>query len=321
VTFPLTERSRAIIAEALGDAGAPVALADTPSEARAAVLAGAGAVLSFDLAAEIAPNERALLANARLLQFTSAGIDWIPLGGLPPGLPVAGNRGATAEPMAEHVLALVLAAAKRLLVEHRNLERGEFNQFTANRMLKGSVCGILGLGGVGVATARLMRGFGARIHAINRTGTSAEPVDWIGAPDALGALCAAADILVVCLPLTRASDGMIGVRELAAMKEDAILVNVARGEIVGEVALYDHLVAHPRFTACIDAWWVEPVRHGRFAMARPFLDLPNVIGSPHNSAGGGVWREESLRRAVANCRRALSGEAPLHLVRPDERML
>ena len=75
------------------------------------------------------------------------------------------------------------------------------------------------------------------------------------------------------------------------------------------------------FTAGIDAWWVEPVRHGRFAMGHPFLDLPNVIGSPHNSAGGGVWRDVSLRRAVANCRRALLGETPLHLIGPDERMM
>jgi phosphoglycerate dehydrogenase-like enzyme len=52
----------------------------------------------------------------------------------------------------------------------------------------------------------------------------------------------------------------------------------------------------------------------------PFLDLPNVIGSPHNSAGGGVWRDVSLRRAVANCRRALLGETPLHLAGDDERM-
>ena len=223
--------------------------------------------------------------------------------------------------MAEHIVALALAAAKRLFIEHDNLKQGEFNQRSANRMLRGGVCGILGFGNVGVATARLMRAFGMKIHAINRRGVSDEPTDWIATADRLDEMLRVADILVVCAALTTDTEGLIGARELALMKEDAILINVARGEIVDEAALYAHLVAHPRFFAGIDAWWVEPVRHGRFAMGHPFLDLPNVIGSPHNSAGGGAWRDESLRRAVPNCRRAILGETPRNLIGADERML
>ena len=103
------------------------------------------------------------------------------------------------------------------------------------------------------------------------------------------------------------------------MKDDAILVNLARGEIVQERPFYDHLVRHPRFTACIDAWWIEPIRHGEFRIDQPFLDLPNVIASPHNSAQGEGAHDISLRRAVENCRRALTGEAPLHIGNPLDR--
>jgi phosphoglycerate dehydrogenase-like enzyme len=223
--------------------------------------------------------------------------------------------------MSEHIVALALAAAKRLFIEHAKLKHGEFNQGSANRMLRGGVCGILGFGNVGVATARLMRAFGMKIHAINRRGASDEPTDWIATADLLDEMLRVADVLVISAALTTATEGLIGARELDLMKENAILINVARGEIIDEGALYAHLVAHPHFFAGIDAWWVEPVRHGRFAMGHPFLDLPNVIGSPHNSAGGGAWRDEYLRRAVQNCRRAILGETPWNLIGPDERIL
>lgn len=321
VTFEVGDRSRAIIAETLGGVAEVVYLTEVDEGARPVVLRHAGALLAHDTATELEPDELPLLGGARLIQFTSAGIDWVPLKDLPPELPVACNGGASAEPMAEHALAMTLAAAKRLFVEHRNLMRGEFNQFARNRMLRGETCGILGFGGVGRATARLMRCIGMRVHAINRRGSSEEPVDWIGTPDRLDELLTASDVLIVAASLTRATRGMIGAHELALMKPEAILVNVARGEIIDEAALFGHLKSHTRFTACLDAWWVEPVRHGRFEMGYPFLDLPNVIGSPHNSAGGGAWREVSLRRAVANCRRALMGETPLHLIGPEERLM
>ena len=108
--------------------------------------------------------------GARLIQFMIAGVDFIPLGELPEGVPVATNGGGYAESMAEHALAMALAAAKRLILEHENLKRGQFNQFTRNRMLAGGVCGIFGFGGIGAATARLMHGIGMRVHAINRHG-------------------------------------------------------------------------------------------------------------------------------------------------------
>src|SRR3546814_17902640 len=117
-------------------------------------------------------------------------------------------------------------------------------------MLAGGVCGILGFGGIGAATAKLMRGVGMRVHAINRRGAGHEAVDWMGTPDRLDELLAAADVLVLSLPLTQATAGMIGARAPGLMKPDANLVNHARGEIVDDAGLEEHLIANTRFAGC-----------------------------------------------------------------------
>ena len=206
VVYELEGNGRRIVSEALGDAAQAVHLSDLDDAGRAEALRNADAVLARTTR-ELRPGEIALLKDIRLLQFVNAGIDFVPLAEVPPGVPVATNGGAYAEPMAEHALAMALAAAKRLLVEHAELASGRFNQFARNRMLAGGVCGILGFGGIGIATARLARGIGMKVHAINRRGRSAEPTDWIGTPDELDLLLAASDVLVVCTPLTPATTG------------------------------------------------------------------------------------------------------------------
>jgi phosphoglycerate dehydrogenase-like enzyme len=320
VTFDLDESGRAVIAEALAGAADFLSIPKLDAEARAEALRGASVVLSYNTLKELRPEELPLISHVKLVQLGAAGIDFIPVGDLPAGVKVASNAGAFSEPMAEHALAMALCAAKRLMFEHAELTEKRFNQHTQNRMLAGGVCGIFGFGGIGVATARLMRCVGMRIHAINRRGASDEKVDWIGTPKQLDTLLAASDVLLISSPLTRATEGIIGERELGLMKPDAILINLARGEIIDEAALYQHLKANPRFTACIDAWWVEPVRHGRFAMDQPFMQLPNVIASPHNSASVGIARGLGLGRAAANCRRALLGEPVLNVIGPDDRL-
>lgn len=323
VTCALNAASRQVLETALGGTAAVVYLSDLPEgddSGRAKALSAATVVLSRNTAKELRDDEYERLGSARLLQFMSAGVDFIPLGRFPESLPIAFNGGGYAEPMAEHGLGMALAAAKRLLVEHENLRRREFNQFTPNRLLAGKTVGILGFGGIGVACARLFRAIGMQVHAVNRRGQADEPVDWMGTTAQLDELLSNADVLILSLPLTRASLELLGRRELGLMKPDAILVNLARGEIVDETALYEHLRANPDFVACIDAWWVEPVRHGRFDMQHDFLSLPNVIASPHNSASTHDWFEVALGRAAANCRRVLEGEAPRHLVGPDEKV-
>ena len=308
VTFSADAQMRDVIGASLDGVAELVYLSETGERRRDEELASADAVLAWILRAELGRDELAMLGSAGLIQLLSAGVDEVPFDQIPDGVTVASNAGAYAEPMAEHVLALALALAKRLPQNDAALARGVFDQQTPTRSIRGSVVGILGFGGIGQASARLFQALGAGVHAINRSGRTGAAVDRIGTMEDLDALLGDADILVVSLPLTRASDGLIGRRELSLMKPDAILVNVARAAIIDEDALYEHLERNPSFSAGIDAWWREPRAHDVFATRRPFLKLPNVIGSPHNSGIVAGSFTEAARRAAENVARHLRGE-------------
>jgi phosphoglycerate dehydrogenase-like enzyme len=316
VTFsPASPEIRQAIVETLEPVATISFLPEIEQEQRAAALGSADALLVWNVARELSgPDEPAMPRAAHLIQFVTAGVDRVPFDQLPAGVPVASNAGAFTQPMAEHVLALALALAKRLPQNHAALALGEFNQQTPTLAIDGSLVAVLGFGGIGQASAKLFRALGARVHAVNRSGQTDQTVDSIGTLADLDEVLAAADILVLSLPLTRATEGMLGARELALMKPEAILVNVARAAIIDEDAMYEHLRRNPSFSAGIDTWWQEPRGGGKFATRRPFFELPNVIGSPHNSAIVAGALTESARRAAANVARALRGEPVQNLV-------
>lgn len=314
VTSALPRQMRHAVDETLSSNAAVTYLPDVKESKRDQALASADAVLPWNIDHQLTDQELASLKSGSLLQLLSAGVETVPFDRIPEGVLVASNAGAYARPMAEHVLAMALALAKHLPQKHEAMIRGEFQQQTPNREVRGSLVGILGFGGIGQASAKLFRALGARIDALNRSGRTDEPVDRIGTLEDLDHLLASADFLVVALPLTRATRGLLGERELSLMKADAILVNVARAAIIDEDALYEHLQRNPSFSAGIDAWWQEPRHSGSFATGRPFLELANVLGSPHDSAITTGSLEAAARQAGANVARYLRGEPVQHLV-------
>lgn len=310
---------RDAIDETLGPIATVSYLPELADGERRAALKSADALLGWFIGGELrAPAELELLGSAGLLQLLSAGVDRVPVDQLPPGLPIASNAGAYADPMAEHVLAMALAFAKRLPQNHAAMRRGEFDQQKPTLAIRGATLGILGFGGIGKASGRLFKALGGKVHAISRSGVSDEPADWVGTLADLDAVLEVADVVVVSLPLTSATRGLIGRRELGLMKPDAILVNVARAAIVDEDALFEHLRANPSFCAGIDAWWEEPRDGSPFTTRHPFLELPNVIGSPHNSALTAGALATAARRAAENIARYLRGEPVEHLVDRSE---
>ena len=310
LTFHAGPEQRAVMTSILAPFGGIGFLADAGDGpgARADLLRTAEAVITFVPDLELTDADLPSLGHTGLIQLLSAGANHVNFGRLPAHIKVAGNVGAYADPIAEHVAAMALCLAKRLPDNHAKLVAGKFEMAQTLR-LRGGTVGVLGYGGIGQASAALFRAFGMRVYAINTSGRAAS-ADQAGTLADLDDMLASADILVITIPLTNTTRGLIGARELSLMKPEAILVNVARGAIVDEDALFAHLQAQPQFRAGIDTWWDEPDAGQPFAPRLPFLTLPNVLGSPHNSGTVAGMDVVSVEFAARNVARFLSGEPP-----------
>lgn len=283
VTYYVDKSDRAHF-EQLKSKAKIIFLKDIDKKDRAEALEQADIVYSWNPPKELENAEKARLKDVKFVQLLSAGYDHINFDIFPEDCIIAANQGAYAEPMAEHTVAMILALLKRFLINHNKMLKGEFDQGTMNRSIKNSTAGIIGFGGIGKATAKMLKNFGVNILAINTSGKTDEAVDFIGTMNDLDYVLSKSDFVILSLPLNDSTKGFIAKRQLELMKPDAMLINIARGDLIEEKDLFEHLKSNPGFSAGIDAWWIEPFKYGEFRLNYPFLNLPNVLGSPHNSA-------------------------------------
>lgn len=284
----------------------------TSNKEKETALLQADVIISWNPKNELSANELKILpkSKAQLLQTVSAGVDHLPFNLFSSKLEIATNSGAYSEPIAEHVLAMVLAIVKNILPRHLELTKGEFNQTSPNRQLKQSSALIIGMGGIGTATARLLSQIGVKVSGVNRTGES--DLEFLHQMFPLVQLLKALsqyDIVVMALPLTKTTKNLIGTKELQAMKDDAIFINVARAAIINQQNLFTHLQSHPNFKVGIDTWWIEPFQQQKFELELPFLNLDNVLGSPHNSAIVKDSLTNAISQAALNVASYLEGKA------------
>lgn len=203
------------------------------------------------------------------------------------------NLHYNAIPVAEMVVALLLAAAKFIVPMDRALRAHDWRpRYRPNPalLLEGRTALILGYGAIGQHVARICRGLGMTVLAVRRHVTV--PLDGaveIHPAEALPSLLPRADALLVCLPHTSETDGLIGTEELALLPEQAILVNVGRGAIVDQAALYDALASGRLYAAGLDVWYNYPPDEEARAHTPPadhaFHRLDNVVMSPHRAGG------------------------------------
>ena len=260
---------------------------------------------------EIFPREQGLRAAVR----HGAGLDMIPMeAATDAGVLVANVPGVNAVTVAEHVVWSSMALLRRYPMVSSDLRTSGWAKARAHsdhgRELSGRSIGIVGMGNVGREIARIaINGFGMNVLGVT------------GHPDSLpdGASTASleealpsADILVLCCPLTERTRGMIGRDQLAAMRRDAILVNVARGPVVEEKALVSALRDGGIAGAVLDVFETQPL-----PADHPCHSLPNVILTPHMA---GITEESMLRMGhgvVRETRAILTGTKPPNLCNPD----
>ncbi|MEU5697265.1 2-hydroxyacid dehydrogenase [Streptomyces aurantiacus] len=225
----------------------------------------------------------------RLVHVVGAGYDGIPLDALRPEVSVTTTH-HHGRSIAEHVLMSVMMLSRDVLGADRALRAGRWRNVAVDpelpfgTTLAGRRVGIIGFGETGTEVARLCQAVGLRIRAVRRDPSAPVPddlrTDWIGGNDRLPELLAESDVVVVTVPLGPATRGLIGPTELAAMGPGTLLVNVARGPVVQEEALYEALASGAIAGAALDVWWSGPPQ----APSRlPFHRLPNVLMTPHHS--------------------------------------
>ena len=262
-----------------GDHTAP--MTRTPAQAAewATLVAEAEVMLDVDRA-----TERDLARQAprlRWIQLSSSGVvhivEQMGLGDRP--IVVTNAAGMHALPLAEFVLFAMLYFAKRMPRVLADQRRRHWERFALDT-LPGKTLGIVGLGHVGGAIARLARSAGLRVVAVRRTAGAASEspdADAVYPPAGLRTLLGESDYVVLIVPLTPETAGLFGKAELAAMKPGAVLINIGRGQLVDEAALVESLRSGRLGGAALDVFATEPLPD-----ASPLWDLPNVLVTPHS---------------------------------------
>jgi phosphoglycerate dehydrogenase-like enzyme len=266
----------------------------------------------------------------RWVQGEFAGVDRLRDHPLLARVTLTNASGIHAPVLGEYVLMMMLAFAHRLPLMIHYQQKAEWSKplwpgFNAQE-LRGATVGIIGYGSIGREVARLARAFGMRVLALKRRAASAEDAGWrlpglgdaaqehvdrLYGPEGLADMLPECDYVVLALPLTPETKGMIGEAQLRLMKPEAVLVNVARGAIVDEPALIRALEAGRLGGAALDVFTEEPL-----PLTSPLWRLPNVLISPHSADVNAHYVERCLSLFADNLRRYVAGQPLLNVVDP-----
>ncbi len=257
------------------------------------------------------------IPNLKLFQIPWTGYDFCSPESMPARVPVC-NTFEHESAIAEYVLAGMLEMRLGLRVMDGKFRSGGWNgkspgQNTSHGELRDATVGIIGYGHIGFEVAKRARAFDMRVIGTRRRQQPTPDVlDWLATPDKMPQLLQESDFVVVACDLNAETEGMIGTAQLALMKPDGIIINVARGRVIDETALFETLKARQIGGAVIDVWYNynAPDTDEVWPSAYPFESLDNVLLSAHESASSHKMWERRWKFVAENFNRVARGEEP-----------
>ncbi|MGA2986582.1 MAG: 2-hydroxyacid dehydrogenase [Terriglobia bacterium] len=262
----------------------------------------------------------------KLLQAVGAGLDGFPLKALSPKTSVA-NASFHGPAIGEYVMMMVLALSRELLKMDSffrcNVWYGSWIWgIPPAAEIQGKVLGLVGYGTIGKEVAARARAFGMKLWVVSAHPPARKPrnVEFWGTPRQLSLLLKNADYVVLACPLNEQTRGLMGKKEFAGMKPTASLINVARGPVIDEEALYQALHARRIQSAAIDVWYQYPTSESPQAPSRfPFHKLDNIIMTPHVSGWMQGTRENRFKLIAENIDRLAAGKPLRNVVQGPHR--
>ena len=287
----------------------------TPADQQA--YAQADAIIGVKFDAGLPPPK-----GLKLFHVPGAGYDAVDLAALPAQTSVCNCFGHE-QAISEYVMSALLARAIPLADADAKLRRGDWAYWAGSPdrvhgEIAGQTIGLLGFGHIGKAIARRAKAFEMQVHVANRSPVAtSDLVDRAFTLDELTAFCSSVDVVVVSVPLTPDTTGIIDAAALAAMKPGAVIVNVGRGATIDEGALFEALQSGRIGGAIIDTWYryPNPGEPHTLPSKLAFHELSNVLMTPHMSG----WTSGTIRRRqqtmADNIKRCLEGAALTNVVR------
>lgn len=298
----------------LGEAGLSTRhepdLAALPASERTWLLSEARAIIAGTM--PLTADDLSAATRLEIIMRTGVGYDSVDIAtATARGIPVCITAGANRNAVAEHVFALMLAVARRVPENINNLAEGTWQQLTG-RELRGATLGILGLGSIGKAVAGIAAGFGMEVIAYDPYFDEAFAAAQGIRRAELDEVLAQSDFVTLHLFLDETTRNLINAERLETMKNDAVLINTARGGTVDEGALVDAVRDGVIGGAAMDVFATEPVPQDS-----PLLHTPGILATTHVGGATREARGESGRMAAVNVIEVLGGGAPQFVVNPD----